>query len=674
MAAIIEIVEPDTLVSGEVQSTELVIEPTPHIEIVQATSGAVGPSGPAGPTGPMGPEGPQGIQGPTGPTGSTGPTGPTGPNGSVWRSGAGAPSGGTGVVTDWYLNTTNGDVYEKTGVSTWTLRDNLTGPTGPTGATGATGATGPTGPEGPEGPAGQAAGRIYVTSYGAVGNDIANDTDALHDAVDAAIAAGGGTIDLTHPILGQNAKYRLADELIFPAGVDLYGIGATFTGEGSTIKLTSSSAKVKFTGRGGISQGFFVDGNGTGHVDGILVYDLAIHRTFIGVHAANGAGDGVLVNATQNCKWDGCDTANHVGDGLILDNGSGGLVFDRVESVGNQGQQLVIRETPGDVTGYPTPSHNAFYHCIFECYVPAVEGIVHISAGGVNTFHSCGFATNAATISAPALIQITTSAIVHFDSPLIVGKSGTPSQAGMILTGNAYVIITGDPTFQFLTTALIDGSGTTKLSMDCFANFYSVNTRYGTSGAGTLLNWGTARRQPHTYEIDSAWTSAFSIKQSGDTGIRAFFSKTGALVFTGDGTGFTSKSSLFWGSADDTVQTTGGLRIGGRQARNVVAQTVATDSAVTIDSKAAPVHRFTMNANITSMTISNAIDGTEITVIIQQDATGGRATSWATNTRFNANAAPTTTTANTMNIVTFRFIGSISRWVEMSRSVGVPTT
>jgi len=119
-----------------------------------------GPQGPVGPTGPQGIQGPQGATGltgpqgpagPTGPTGSTGPTGPAGVDGATWLSGAGAPSGGVGVVNDFYLNTTNGDYHKKTGASTWTLQGNLTGPTGPTGPTGATGATGATGPQGLQG-------------------------------------------------------------------------------------------------------------------------------------------------------------------------------------------------------------------------------------------------------------------------------------------------------------------------------------------------------------------------------------------------------------------------------------------------------------------------------------------------------------------------------------------
>lgn len=63
-----------------------------------------------------------------------GTVGPTGPPGSVWYGSSGAPSGGTGVVGDWALDTAAGaglgDVYEKTGVSTWTLRTNIKGTDG----------------------------------------------------------------------------------------------------------------------------------------------------------------------------------------------------------------------------------------------------------------------------------------------------------------------------------------------------------------------------------------------------------------------------------------------------------------------------------------------------------------------------------------------------------------
>ena len=108
----------------------------------------VGEQGPEGPEGPQGVQGPQGIQGPQGLTGSGSP-------GAVWRSGSGAPAGALGIVGDWYLNDANGDVYEKTGASSYTLRDNIQGPQGIQGVQGIQGTTGSQGIQGVQGTPGE---------------------------------------------------------------------------------------------------------------------------------------------------------------------------------------------------------------------------------------------------------------------------------------------------------------------------------------------------------------------------------------------------------------------------------------------------------------------------------------------------------------------------------------
>lgn len=66
------------------------------------------------------------------------PTGTPGTPGSVWHNDVGVPANNLGVVGDYYLNTTNGDVYKKTATSTWTLQGNIKGATGATGASGTT--------------------------------------------------------------------------------------------------------------------------------------------------------------------------------------------------------------------------------------------------------------------------------------------------------------------------------------------------------------------------------------------------------------------------------------------------------------------------------------------------------------------------------------------------------
>lgn len=91
--------------------------------------------------------------GPPGPQGPPGPTGPAGPTGiaEVWWSGSGTPVAITGAVGDWYLQTTTGQVYEKTTTTVWTLRADITGPQGIQGPQGVQGLPGPTGPGTPLG-------------------------------------------------------------------------------------------------------------------------------------------------------------------------------------------------------------------------------------------------------------------------------------------------------------------------------------------------------------------------------------------------------------------------------------------------------------------------------------------------------------------------------------------
>jgi len=83
-------------------------------------------------TGPQGPQGLQGIQG------------VPGTNGTTWYEGNGTPSVGTGVNNDYYLNTANGDVYQKQSGS-WTKIGNIQGSQGEKGNTGDTGPQGPSG-------------------------------------------------------------------------------------------------------------------------------------------------------------------------------------------------------------------------------------------------------------------------------------------------------------------------------------------------------------------------------------------------------------------------------------------------------------------------------------------------------------------------------------------------
>lgn len=95
--------------------------PAPNLAIGTTTTGAAGSSASATITG-------------TNPNYSLNLTIPKGDVGTQWYTGTGAPSGATGVVNDFYIVTGGitglGDVYKKTGASTWTLQGNIRGASG----------------------------------------------------------------------------------------------------------------------------------------------------------------------------------------------------------------------------------------------------------------------------------------------------------------------------------------------------------------------------------------------------------------------------------------------------------------------------------------------------------------------------------------------------------------
>jgi hypothetical protein len=76
-----------------------------------------------------------------GATGASGTNGTNGTNGATIRNGVGAPSNGLGANGDYYINTTNGDLYEKAS-GTYSIIFNIKGATGASGANGTNGTNG----------------------------------------------------------------------------------------------------------------------------------------------------------------------------------------------------------------------------------------------------------------------------------------------------------------------------------------------------------------------------------------------------------------------------------------------------------------------------------------------------------------------------------------------------
>lgn len=135
--------------SGTGSNGDYYIDNTAHDIYGPKTAGAWG----AGTSliGPAGSDGAAGANGSDGADGADGPPGADGTDGKTVLSGAGAPSGGTGVDGDFYINTSTYEIYGPKASGSWGSGTSLVGPTGATGSTGATGATGSAGTNGTDG-------------------------------------------------------------------------------------------------------------------------------------------------------------------------------------------------------------------------------------------------------------------------------------------------------------------------------------------------------------------------------------------------------------------------------------------------------------------------------------------------------------------------------------------
>jgi hypothetical protein len=217
--------------------------------------------------------------------------------------------------------------------------------------------------------------------FGGVGNGIVDDTVPFTNAIKAATPRGGIVW------LGPN-RWRLRGAHVIPHKVALQGAGLTTT----TIIPGNSSFQIQLGALNSGSQGaeiggFTIDGDDSptltqpalviGQLSRRLLVPMRIDRiNTTGNLTIDGKPTGeqmpaCLIRAFQNSTCIGLEVTNTNQNGIIIDDGAGGLNFIRLGTSGcgtsGAGSSLIIRETTG--TGpYDTrgPSQISFETGIFE--------------------------------------------------------------------------------------------------------------------------------------------------------------------------------------------------------------------------------------------------------------------------------------------------------------------
>lgn len=267
-----------------------------------------GATGATGATGPKGDQGDQGIQGIPGNNGSNGI------NGATWYNGTGAPSSGTGVDGDFYLDNTNpNNVYKKI-TGSWTLQTNIQGNTGATGSQGIQGIQGIQGNPGSNGTNGTNGvdGKTVLNGSGAPSGGLGVDGDFYID-------------NTAHSIYGPKTSgtWGSATSLIGPTG----STGATGAkgdkGDTGNTGATGAAGPNTVTGSTTTTLTGILTGNGA-NVDSVA---NTLHTqgtdTTMGTTTANiaiGSGYNVdFINAlTTDHTWSGLTSTFTAGENLAL--------------------------------------------------------------------------------------------------------------------------------------------------------------------------------------------------------------------------------------------------------------------------------------------------------------------------------------------------------------------
>ena len=260
---------------------------------------------------------------------------------------------------------------------------------------------------------------------------------------------------------------------------DIQGAGGGVGQSATVLTCTSAAAGVTFSGAGGITSGFRVDGGGVATAPFTRNGGIGqwVGRTFEDITVVKSAQDGITCLGSQNDAWYKVSSQTHARDCWVLDQGYGGTLFSRCEIAGGGRYNLRLdTKVPGGP--WTCPMNVLFHQCIVEQTIPGSVSVAYLNgASSIKFDHVVFYASG--PISGP-VVDVTGGCFgITFEDITVNNPAGTPAGNGVRIDGHSQVIFTGLNLLQNHTNAVYIMAGTPSVDIKGTLHLTNCTNRYG---------------------------------------------------------------------------------------------------------------------------------------------------------------------------------------------------